>query len=77
MTPGACKSDFHREAGGLGALIQKLMEAGVARTTEAGSRALVAGIVAGKESNGGYMADCEIVEYAKSPLMCGRLWSIT
>jgi len=35
----------------------------VARTTEAGSRTLVAGLAAGEESHGKYMADCRVAEY--------------
>lgn len=61
MTPGACKSDFDRESTGIGKLMGGIMAALLARTTEAGARTLVAGIEAGVESHGGYMADCKIV----------------
>jgi retinol dehydrogenase-12 len=66
MTPGACKSDFDRESTGIGRIISDLMSAIIARTTEAGSRTLVAGVAAGEESHGSYMADCQVTEYVIS-----------
>ncbi|KAH7311029.1 hypothetical protein BKA65DRAFT_518493 [Rhexocercosporidium sp. MPI-PUGE-AT-0058] len=69
MTPGACKLDFHRETSGIGTLIQSILDALIARTTEAGSRTLVEGVVAGEESHGAYMADCKVAE--PGPLVLG------
>jgi retinol dehydrogenase 12 len=66
MTPGACKSDFDRESTGIGKMMSNLMSALLARTTEVGSRTLVAGVAAGEESHGTYMADCRIAEYVFS-----------
>jgi len=66
ITPGACKSDFNREATGVEKIIANIMSALIARTTEAGSRTLVAGITAGEESHGKYMADCHVAEYVAS-----------
>lgn len=63
MTPGACKSDFDRESTGVARLMAKLMYAMIARTTEEGSRALIAAVAGGRETNGKYMADCKIAEY--------------
>jgi retinol dehydrogenase-12 len=63
MTPGACQSDFDRESTGVGRIMSNLMSAIIARTTEAGSRTLVAAIAAGEESQGAYMADCRVTEY--------------
>lgn len=60
MTPGACESDFNREATGIGRVIHNMMSFIIARTTEAGSRTLVAGVAAGEESHGSYMADCQV-----------------
>jgi hypothetical protein len=60
LTPGACRSDFDRESTGIGRLIGSIMAIG--RSTEAGSRALVADIAAGEESNGGYMENCRVTE---------------
>jgi retinol dehydrogenase-12 len=63
MTPGACKSDFDRESTGFARFMGTVMFAALARTTEIGSRTLVAALAAGKESHGLYMADCHIAEY--------------
>jgi hypothetical protein len=62
MTPGACNSDFDRESSGFGKFLKNMMAALIARTTEAGSRTLVAGVAAGEESQGSYMADCVVTE---------------
>ena len=66
MTPGACKSDFDRESTGVGRIISNIMAALIGRTTEAGSRTLVAGVAAGAESHGSYIADCKVVQYVCS-----------
>lgn len=63
LTPGACKSDFFRENKGFDRFKNWLLSTLLARSTEVGSRALVAGIAAGEESHGEYMADCLIAEY--------------
>ena len=68
MTPGACKSDFDRESTGFARVMGNFMAAMLARTTEEGSRTLVAGLAAGEESQGGYMADCKIHPYVLSSL---------
>ncbi|KAF8854286.1 NAD(P)-binding protein [Acephala macrosclerotiorum] len=67
MTPGACKSDFHRESTGLKALAMEVMKFLIARTTEAGSRTLFAGAAAGEESHGQFMANCVVAK--PSPLV--------
>ena len=59
VNPGLCHSDFQRNivssvASRVGGLLKTLL----ARTTEVGSRTLVAGICAGPESHGEYMSDC-------------------
>jgi len=64
MTPGACKSDFDRESTGIARILNIITFAVIARTTEAGSRTLVAGVAAGQESHGKFMADCRVTEYA-------------
>ncbi|KAF7913983.1 uncharacterized protein EAF01_000389 [Botrytis porri] len=69
MTPGACKSDFHREDEGLEKFKKWVLSTLIARSTEVGSRALVAGIAAGEESHGEYMADCLVAE--TGPLVRG------
>lgn len=62
LTPGGCKSDFNRESTGIRRLIGNVIAAVIARSTEAGSRSLIAGIAAGEESNGGYMENCCLTE---------------
>jgi retinol dehydrogenase 12 len=62
LTPGACRSDFDRESVGIVKFIYNIMAYVIGRSTEAGGRTLVAGIAAGEESNGGYMANCCITE---------------
>lgn len=61
VTPGACHSDFGRERSGWLQLasfaVAKFL---LARTTEVGSRTLVAGAEAGEESHGEYMADGKV-----------------
>ncbi|THV54125.1 hypothetical protein BGAL_0034g00460 [Botrytis galanthina] len=69
LTPGACKSDFFRENKGFDRFKSWLLSTLLARSTEVGSRALVAGIAAGEESHGEYMADCLISE--TGPLVRG------
>jgi retinol dehydrogenase 12 len=44
------------------AVFFSLMKIVLARTTEVGSRTLVAGAAAGEESHGMYMQDCEVAE---------------
>ena len=41
-------------------MVAQAMAGLIARTTEVGSRTLVAGAAAGMESQGGYMADCVV-----------------
>jgi retinol dehydrogenase-12 len=61
MTPGACMSDFFREnPPGLMKSIGDFFSGMIARTAEQGSRALVAGLEADRESQGAYM-DCCVV----------------
>ena len=62
LTPGLCISDFGRDAKGFQKIFFSALMAILARTTEVGSRTLVAAIEAGEESHGGYMADSIVVE---------------
>ena len=65
LNPGLCHSELGREAGwGLWALKQVL-----ARTTEVGSRTLVASAAAGPESHGTYMSDSVVNEGQLSPFV--------
>ena len=56
LNPGLCHSELGRNAG-LGLAIIKAL---LARTTEVGSRTLVAAAVAGQESHGKYMTDGQV-----------------
>jgi retinol dehydrogenase 12 len=60
LTPGACKSELSREASGFAALMMTLLSNIIARTTEVGGRTLVAGLEAGENSHGSYMADSKV-----------------
>ena len=60
ITPGACYSDFAREASRIKALLFEIPKFLLARSTEVGSRTLVAGAEAGEESHGQYMADSKV-----------------
>lgn len=60
LNPGFCHSELARNAGwGLW-----LMKALLARTTEAGSRALVHASFAGEETHGQYLSDCTVAHVA-------------
>lgn len=65
LTPGFCHSELMRHAMfplNLIAWIGKLL---LARTTEMGSRTLVAAAAAGEETHGVYMVDCKAKEPSK------------
>ncbi|OJJ03945.1 hypothetical protein ASPVEDRAFT_43415 [Aspergillus versicolor CBS 583.65] len=57
VNPGFCHSELVRNSSGLMRLQVNLLKMILARTTEVGSRTLVAGGYAGKESHGMYMTD--------------------
>lgn len=65
LNPGLCHSQLGREMG-LAFMVFKLI---VARSTEVGSRTLVAGASAGLESHGSYMTDSHVQNTALSPLV--------
>ncbi|KUJ08354.1 NAD(P)-binding protein [Mollisia scopiformis] len=83
MTPGACMSDFNRESKGLEKRLFEFLAFLLARSTEVGSRTLVAGITADEESHGAYMADCIVTSPSKFVLsddgatMQKKLWDQT
>jgi retinol dehydrogenase 12 len=58
VNPGFCKSELGRDGAPFLALV-KLMRYLLARSTEVGSRTLLAGACAGEGSHGMYMSDCE------------------
>lgn len=65
VNPGFCHSDIGRETGWL----HTLLKAVLARTTEVGSRPLVAAGAVGKESHGQYMTDGLVCDEALSPFV--------
>lgn len=63
INPGFCKSELGRDGVPFLAFI-KLLRYLLARSTEVGSRTLLAGACAGEGSHGMYMSDCENREIA-------------
>lgn len=59
LNPGLCHSELSRDAG-LGLAVMKFF---LARSTEVGSRTLVAAGLAGEESHGKYMSDAVVAEH--------------
>lgn len=62
LNPGLCHSELGRDSGWVLWIMKQLL----ARTTEVGSRTLVAGAAAGEESHGTYMSDGHVDEDALS-----------
>jgi hypothetical protein len=69
VNPGFCHSQLGRNATGIGQLRMRVLKAVLARTTEVGSRTLVAAASAGKESHGQYMTDGVVDNDALSPFV--------
>jgi retinol dehydrogenase-12 len=63
VNPGFCKSELGRDGAPFLAFI-KFLRYLLARSTEVGSRTLLAGACAGEGSHGMYMSDCENREVA-------------
>jgi len=66
LSPGFCHSELARNARSLGITLMKLA---LARTTEMGSRTLLASAAAGPESHGKYMSDGVVREWSLSPFV--------
>ncbi|KAH8775489.1 short-chain dehydrogenase/reductase [Diaporthe sp. PMI_573] len=62
LNPGLCHSELSRDAG-VGLAVMKFF---LARSTEVGSRTLVAAGLAGEESHGKYMSDAVVAEQSLS-----------
>jgi len=60
VNPGLCHSSLAKDIKGIQGLFFGALKLAVARTTEVGSRTLVAGAVAGEESHGCYMDVCSV-----------------
>lgn len=65
LNPGLCHSELAREAG----MALSIMKFFLARSTEVGSRTLVASALAGPESHGKYMDDGVVAEEELSPFV--------
>ena len=57
LNPGFCVSELGREVAGPTKWVMIVMRKLMARTTEVGSRTLVAGVLADEKSHGEYMTD--------------------
>lgn len=69
LTPGACKSDIFRDqTNWFTALLMNIVTALIARSTEAGSCALVHGVSPelGPEAHGAFLMDCKVAPYVAS-----------
>ena len=62
MSPGLCVTELSRNAGFVVWLMIAIMRLLLGRTAEQGSRTLLHAAVAGKESHGKFVSDCEIRE---------------
>jgi len=69
LNPGLCHSSLSRNTVGLKGIIFWLMKATLARSTEVGSRTLVAGAAADEKSHGEYMHDAKVDDEALSPFV--------
>ena len=71
VNPGLCNTDFTRDISNpIQSASAWMLKVLLARTSEIGSRTLVAGICAGIESHGEYMSDCknqEVAEWIRTP----------
>lgn len=65
VNPGLCKSELSRDSGWFLAFTKLIL----ARSTEVGSRNLVAAVVAGSESHGKYMSDARLADDEVSPFV--------
>ncbi|KAK5173287.1 uncharacterized protein LTR77_001968 [Saxophila tyrrhenica] len=65
LNPGLCHSELSRD----GPFVLEVIKFLLARSTEVGSRTLVASAAAGSESHGKYMSDAMVKEEALSPFV--------
>jgi hypothetical protein len=62
VSPGLCSTELARNAPFVFWLYITILRRLVGRTAEQGSRTLLHAVVAGKESHGKYLSECEIKE---------------
>ncbi|KAK3723676.1 hypothetical protein LTR37_001557 [Vermiconidia calcicola] len=65
LNPGLCHSELSRDSG----MMLEVIKFFLARSTEVGSRTLVAGAMAGEESHGTYMSDGIVADEHLSPFV--------
>ena len=68
VNPGLCRTAFGDDMTGVGAFIFHTLKSLIGRTSEVGSRNLVAAVTVGPEGHGRYITDCEINEYVSGLL---------
>ncbi|KAK3723945.1 hypothetical protein LTR37_001429 [Vermiconidia calcicola] len=68
LNPGLCHSELSRDSG----LMLEVIKFFLARSTEVGSRTLVASAMAGEESHGTYMSDGLVADKKLSPFVQGE-----
>jgi NAD(P)-dependent dehydrogenase (short-subunit alcohol dehydrogenase family) len=66
LNPGMCHSELARDVGFVLSIVAWVMKGLLARSTEMGSRTLVAGVAAGPEAHGKYMHDGKVDDGALS-----------
>ncbi|EXJ53971.1 hypothetical protein A1O7_09308 [Cladophialophora yegresii CBS 114405] len=77
VAPGFCKTDLFRTNDGV---MVKVMNKAMGRESEHGARTLVHGAVAGQESHGQYLSECQVKKYsafvksAEGDRTARRLW---
>ena len=69
LNPGFCHSQLGRDSSWGTRLVLSLMRSVLARSTDVGSRTLVAGAAGGAESHGAYMTDGKVANDALSPFV--------
>ena len=62
LNPGLCHSSLARNADGVQGWVLWLMKLVLARSTEVGSRTLVHGATAGRETHGKYLSDAQVAD---------------
>ncbi|KAK4554615.1 hypothetical protein LTR86_008470 [Recurvomyces mirabilis] len=78
VNPGWCSTELGRNKDGN--MFEKGMFAMIGRTGEEGSRTLVHGVIAGRETHGFYLSECKVkpqssyVDSERGRSMAGRLW---
>jgi retinol dehydrogenase-12 len=62
INPGFCRSELTRDVQGILVYVLALFKFLLARSTEVGSRTLVHAAVAGEETHGKYLSECQVID---------------